>query len=82
MPAIEKATEPRLMNDMNGALERADTLLSYTTQVLEALEGGLPTTATSERSPSPNNLTGKFAELNETLKLAIDKALEAKQLLL
>lgn len=82
MPGIETATEPRLMNDMNAALERAGTLLGLVTDVQDRLEAtpvvaSTPTTA----SPEPNNLTSKFDTLNDTLQLAIERARESKALL-
>ena len=82
MSATETAKEPRLMNDMNGALERAETLLGLVTDVQERLETspsaqGSPTTA----SPTPNNLTSKMGTLNDTLQLAIEKVRESTGLL-
>ena len=82
MPGIEAAKEPRLMNDMNAALERADTLLGLIADVQDRLEAsptaqGTPTT----ESPSPNNLTSKLDALNNTLSLTIDKVRESRALL-
>lgn len=82
MEGIETPKEPRLMNDMNAALERADTLLGLVTDVQDRLEAsptvqGTPTTA----SPEPNNLTSKFETLNNTLSLAIEKVRESTGLL-
>lgn len=82
MPATETTIEPRLMNDMNAALESADTLLGLVTDVQERLEmsaavQGTPSTA----SPEANNLTSKFETLNNVLALAIEKVRESKGLL-
>ncbi len=83
MPEItETVKEPRLMNDMNAALERAGALLGLVTDVQSHLEM-LPTTegTPSATSPEPNTLTSKFETLNNTLSLAIEKVRESKALL-
>ncbi len=82
MPGIETAKEPRLMNDMNGALERADTLLGLVIAVQDRLEMAAPAQGTpTTESPEPNNLTSKLENLNNTLSLAIEKVRESKALL-
>lgn len=76
------AIEPRLMNDMNTALDRADTLLGFVTDVQDRLEASPTTQGTpTTESPSPNNLTSKLDALNNTLSLAIEKVRESKALL-
>lgn len=83
MPGAEIAKEPRLMNDMDAALERADTLLALVRDVQDRLETAVGTVPgqPSNTSPSPNNLTSKFETLNNTLSLAIEQVRESKGLL-
>ena len=83
MPGIETPIEPRLMNDMNAALTKAETLLGLVTDVQDRLEtptAAVPSTPTTE-SPTPNNLTSKIETLNDTLQLAIEKVRESNGLL-